>query len=134
MARTFLPAITVTIAGVAQRSETTIDVARGHAVISTSALPLLGITLASSYLASPVGAITSAHLCISPGLPALIEQHVLPVQPAGRTHAQACLLDHVSELQARLIALTGEHVSIDVDDATLAQADSAWHAQDERAG
>ncbi len=134
MARSFLPAITVTIAGVAQRSETTIGAVGGHAVILTSALPLLGITLTSSYLAALVGNIAASHLYSSPGRPGLIEQHVLPGEQPGRTHAQACLLDHVTELQARLIALTDEHVSIDVDDATLEQADSAWHAQDEPAG
>ena len=129
MARTVLPTPTVAIAGAAQPSETTIAAVGGYAVVLTTALPQLGVTLTSGYLAAMVGDIAASHLASSPGRPPQIGQHVLPGEQPGRTHAQTCLLDHVAELQSRLAAITGALVAIDVDDASLELADSAWNAQ-----
>jgi len=44
--------------------------------------------------------IAASHLCSAPGHPPQIEQHVLPGDQPGQTHAQVCLLDHVAELQS----------------------------------
>lgn len=134
MARTVLTAIDVAINGAAQVSETTIGAIGGHAVVLTTALPDRGVTLTSSYLAAMRGDIAASHLCSTPGAPPQIEQHVLPGQQPGQTHAQACLLDHVAELQARLAELTGATVTVDVAQSTLEHADSAWSAQDEPPG
>jgi len=134
VARTVLTAIDVAINGAAQVSETTIGAIGGYAVVLTTALPDRGVTLTSSYLAAMRGDIAASHLCSTPGDPAQIEQHVLPGEQPGQTHAQACLLDHVAELQARLAALTGATVTVDVAQSTLQRADSAWSAQDEPPG
>ena len=54
----------------------------------------------SPYLAAMVDDIAASHLCSAPGHPPQIEQHVLPGDQPGQTHAQVCLLDHVAELQS----------------------------------
>lgn len=131
MARTALTAIDVAINGAAQSSETTIGAVGGHAVVLTTALPDHGVTLTSSYLAAMHGDIAASHLCSAPGGPPEIEQHVLPGDQPGQTHAQTCLLDHIAELQARLGALSGETVTIDIIEDALERADRAWHAQDQ---
>lgn len=130
MARTTLPAIDVAINAATQFNETTIGAVGGHAVVLTTALPDRGVTLTSSYLAAMRGDIAASHLCSAPGGPPQIEQHVLPGDQPGQTHAQTCLLDHVAELQARLGALTGQTVTIELTEDTLEHADRAWSAQD----
>jgi hypothetical protein len=126
VARIALPSITVAIDGNAQHSATTIGAIGGYAVVVATALPELGLTLTSSYLAAMVGDTAASHLCSSPAGPPHIEQHILPGDQPGRTHAQACLLDHVAELQARLVELTEDTVSIDLGDDVLDRADQAW--------
>jgi hypothetical protein len=49
-----------------------------------------------------------------------------PGARAGLTHARACLLDHAAELQAALVDLTREPVSVDVGPRSLEQATRAW--------
>ena len=131
MARTPLSAIDIAIDNVAQASETTIGAVGAYAVILTTTLPDLGITLTSSYLAAMIGDIAASHLTSVPGGPPIIEQHVLPGRQPGRTHAQACVLDHVAEVRDVLEAYhaSAATVTVTIGDATLVQADRAW--QDE---
>ena len=128
MARIGLTGITIAIDGVTQEASTTIGAVGGYAVIVTTTLPRLGITLTSSYLSAMVGDIAASHLCSVPGGPPVIDQHVLPGHQLGQTHAQACLLDHVAELRNTLDAhnASATTVSATVADATLKQADRAW--------
>ena len=129
MARTPLSAIEIAIDTVPQTSETTIGAVGAYAVILTTALPELGITLTSSYLAAMIGDIAASHLTSVPGGPTIIEQHVLPGRQPGRTHAQACVLDHVAEVRDVLEAYhaPAATVTVTISDATLEQADRAWH-------
>ncbi|MEJ7894200.1 MAG: hypothetical protein WKF94_16345 [Solirubrobacteraceae bacterium] len=133
MARTFLTAIDIAIDAVPQASETTIGAVGGHAVILTTTLPTIGVTLTSSYLAAMVGDIAASHLCSVPGGPPIIDQHVLPGQQPGRTHAQACVLDHVAEVRNVLDAFCGSvaTVTVTIADDTLEHADRAWSGQDQ---
>jgi hypothetical protein len=133
VARSFLTAIDIAIDSIAQASETTIGAVGGHAVILTTTLPELGVTLTSSYLAAMVGDIAASHLCSVPGGPPILDQHVLPGHQPGQTHAQTCLLDHVAEVRNVLDAFHGSAalVTVTIADATLKHADQAWSAQDE---
>jgi hypothetical protein len=134
VARTLLSAIDIAIDDVAQVSETTIGAVGAHAVILTTALPELGVTLTSSYLAAMIGDIAASHLASVPGGPPVIDQHVLPGDQPGRTHAQACVLDHVAEVRDVLEAYhatTDATVTVTIADKTLELADRAWSAQDE---
>jgi hypothetical protein len=133
VARTLLSAIDIAIDAVPQASETTIGAVGAYAVILTTALPELGVTLTSSYLAAMVGDIAASHLTSVPGGPPIIDQHVLPGHQPGRTHAQACVLDHVAEVRDVLEAFHASTatVTVTIADATLEQADRAWSAQDE---
>ncbi len=133
MARITLSGIDVAIHGVAETSETTIGSVGGYAVILTTALPRLGVTLTSSYLAAMVGDIAASHLCSIPGTPPVIDQHVLPGDQPGQTHAQACLLDHVAEVRNILDAFhaSAAPVTITIADDTLERADDAWRDQGE---
>ncbi len=128
MARTLLSAIDIAIDTVPQASETTIGAVGGHAVILTTTLPTIGVTLTSSYLAAMVGDIAASHLCSMPGGPPIIDQHVLPGQQPGPTHAQTCLLDHVAELRDVLDAFhaSAATVTVTIGDATLEHADRTW--------
>lgn len=137
MARTLLSAIDIAIDDIAQVSETTIGAVGAHAVILTTALPELGITLTSSYLAAMIGDTAASHLASMPGGPPVIAQHVLPGHQPGRTHAQACVLDHVAEVRDVLEAYhatTDATVTVTIADKTLDLADRAWGAQDEPGG
>ena len=132
MART-LSAIRIAIDAVSQSSETTIGAVGAYAVILTTALPELGVTLTSAYLAAMVGDIAASHLSSVPGGPPIIDQHVLPGDQPGATHAQTCLLDHVSEVRSVLeayLASTAATVTATIGDDTLTQADEAWKDQD----
>ena len=131
MARTLLSAIDIAIDNIPQASETTIGAVGAYAVILTTALPELGITLTSSYLAAMIGDIAASHLTSVPGGPPIIDQHVLPGHQPGRTHAQTCVLDHVAEVRDILEAYhaSAATVTVTIGDATLEQADRAW--QDE---
>jgi hypothetical protein len=133
VARTLLSAIDIAIDAVPQVSETTIGAVGAYAVILTTTLPGLGITLTSSYLAAMVGDIAASHLTSVPGGPPIIDQHVLPGHQPGRTHAQACVLDHVAEVRDVLEAYhaSAATVTVTIADATLELADRAWSAQDE---
>lgn len=134
MARTLLSAIDIAIDAVPQASETTIGAVGGHAVILTTALPDLGITLTSSYLAAMIGDIAASHLASVPGGPPIIDQHVLPGDQPGRTHAQTCVLDHVAEARDILEAFhapSAAIVTVTIADDALQLADSAWSAQDQ---
>ena len=128
MARIALTGIEVAIDTVAQDCSTTIGTVGGYAVIVASALPDLGIALTSSYLAALVGDIAASHLCSMPGGPPLIDQHVLPGDQPGQTHAQTCLLDHVAELRNALDTFRGAGaiVTVTLADAALQLADRAW--------
>jgi hypothetical protein len=133
VARIALTGIDVTIDAVAQDSSTTIGAVGGYAVVVATALPQIGVTLTSSYLAAMIGDIAASHLCSVPGGPPIIDQHVLPGDQPGQTHAQACLLDHVAELRNILDALnrSAATVTVDITDDTLNCADRAWGTQDE---
>jgi hypothetical protein len=133
VARTFLSAIDIAIDAVPQASETTIGAVGGYAVILTTTLPAIGVTLTSSYLAAMVGDIAASHLCSVPGGPPIIDQHVLPGTQPGRTHAQACVLDHVAEVRNVLDAFHGSAaiVTVTIADDTLEHADRAWSGQDQ---
>ncbi len=131
MARIALTGIDVAIDGVTEDCSTTIGAVGGYAVIITTALPHRGVTLTSSYLAAMVGDIAASHLCSTPAQAPAIAQHVLPGDQPGQSHAQTCLLDHITELQRRLSALTGHAVTIDLADDTLQRADRAWRTQDD---
>jgi hypothetical protein len=133
VARIALTAIDVTIDAVAQDSSTTIGAVGGYAVVVATALPQLGVTLTSSYLAAMIGDIAASHLCSMPGGPPIIDQHVLPGDQPGQTHAQTCLLDHAAELRNVLDAYhaSAATVTVDIADDTLQHADQAWSAQDE---
>ncbi len=134
MARTtLLSAIDIAIDHVPQASETTIGALGGYAVVLTTTLPKLAITLTSSYLAAMVGDTAASHLCSVPGGPPIIDQHVLPGRQPGQTHAQTCLLDHVAEVRNVLDAFHRSNalVTVAIADATLAEADRAWSAQDQ---
>lgn len=132
MARTLLSAIDIAIDAIPQASETTIGTVGGYAVVLTTTLPDLAITLTSSYLAAMTGDIAASHLCSVPGGPPIIDQHVLPGHQPGQTHAQTCLLDHVAEVRNVLDAFhhSSALVTVAIADATLTQADRAWSAQD----
>jgi len=133
VARTFLTAIDIAIDAVPQASETTIGAVGAYAVILTTTLPDLAITLTSSYLAAMIGDIAASHLTSVPGGPPIIDQHVLPGRQPGRTHAQACVLDHVAEVRNVLDAFCGSvaTVTVTIADDTLEHADRAWSGQDQ---
>ena len=133
MARLQLTGITIDVDAIEQHSSTAIGAVGGYAVIVTTALADLGVTLTSSYLAAMVGDIAASHLCSVPGGPPIIDQHILPGHQPGRTHAQTCLLDHVAEVRNVLDAFHGSSalVTVTIADTTLAQADRAWSAQDQ---
>jgi hypothetical protein len=133
VARITLTGISVAIDAVSQDSSTTIGAVGAYAVIVATALPRLGVTLTSSYLAAMVGDIAASHLCSVPGGPPIIDQHVLPGDQPGRTHAQACLLDHVAEIRSILDAFHASTatVTVTIDDDTLQRADRAWRDHDE---
>jgi hypothetical protein len=133
VARLVLDGIDIAIDAATQASSTTIGAIGGYTVVVATALPQLGITLTSSYLAAMVGDIAASHLCSVPGGPPIIDQHVLPGDQPGQTHAQVCLLDHVAELRSVLDAFhaSAAHVTVDITDDALAHADRAWSAQDE---
>jgi len=132
MARLILNGIDISIDAVAQRSSTTIG-GIGYAVVVATSLPDLVVTLTSSYLALIVGNIAASHLCSLPGGPPIIDQHVLPGQQPGQTHAQACLLDHVAELRNILQAYHSPPatVTITIANSALEHADRAWGDHDE---
>ena len=132
MARIALSGITLAIGGTTQDCSTTIGTAGGYAVIVASALPGLGITLTSSYLAAMIGDIAASHLASVPGGPPIIDQHILPGDQPGQTHAQTCLLDHVAELRDTLDAFnaTAALVTADIADVALEQAQRAWRDDD----
>ncbi len=132
MARTVLSAIDIAIDHVAQASETTIGAVGAYAVILTTTLPELGVTLTSSYLAAMVGDIAASHLTSVPGGPPIIDQHVLPGPQPGQTHARTCLLDHVAELRDTIDAFhtSAALVTADIADAALEQAQRAWRDDD----
>jgi hypothetical protein len=133
VARIALTGIHVAIDGATQESSTTIGAIGGYAVVVASALPRLGVTLTSSYLAAMVGDIAASHLCSVPGGPPIIDQHVLPGDQPGQTHAQTCLLDHVAEVRNVLDALhrSAATVTVDIADDTLQCADRAWREHGE---
>lgn len=134
MAQTLLSAIDIAIDDVAQVSETTIGAVGAHAVILTTALPELAITLTSSYLAAMIGDTAASHLASVPGGPPVIAQHVLSGRQPDYTHAQTCVLDHVAEVRDVLeayCATTDAAVTVTIADTTLALADRAWRAQDD---
>jgi hypothetical protein len=133
VARIALTGIDVAIDAVCQDSSTTIGAVGAYAVVLATALPQLGVTLTSSYLAAMVGDIAASHYCSVPGGPPIIDQHVLPGDQPGRTHAQACLLDHVAEVRDILDAFHASTatVTVTIADATLQRADGAWRDQDE---
>jgi hypothetical protein len=133
VARVILTGIDVAVDAVAQEASTTIGAVGGYAVVVATALPQLGVTLTSSYLAEMVGDIAASHLCSVPGGPPMIDQHVLPGHQPGQTHARACLLDHVAELRDTLDAFhtSAVTVTVTVADSTLADVDRAWQAQGE---
>jgi len=133
VARTLLSAIDIAIDNIPQASETTIGAVGAYAVILTTALPELGITLTSSYLAAMIGDIAASHLTSVPGGPPIIDQHVLPGRQPGQTHAQTCLLDHVAEVRNVLDAFhrSSALVTVAIANATLAEADRTWSAQDQ---
>jgi hypothetical protein len=128
VARIALTGIDVTIDAIAQDSSTTIGSVGGYAVVVATALPQIGVTLTSSYLAAMIGDIAASHLCSGPGGPPIIDQHVLPGDQPGQTHAQVCLLDHVAEVRNVLDALhhSATTVTVDIADDTLQCADRAW--------
>ena len=132
MARIALTGITLAIGGTAQDCSTTIGTVGGYAVIVASALPGLGITLTSSYLTAMIGDIAASHLASVPGGPPIIDQHVLPGDQPGQTHAQTCLLDHVAELRDTLDAFgaAAALVTADIADVALQQAQRAWRDDD----
>ena len=132
MARFVLNGIDISIDAAAQRSSTTIG-AIGYAVVVATSLPDLVVTLTSSYLALMVGDIAASHLASVPGRPPIIDQHVLPGQQPGRTHAQACLLDHVAELHDIVQAhrAPAATVTVTIADSALEHADRAWGNHDE---
>ena len=132
MARIALTGITIAIGGTAQDCSTTIGTVGGYAVIVASALPGLGITLTSSYLTAMIGDIAASHLASVPGGPPIIDQHVLPGDQPGQTHAQTCLLDHVAELRDTLDAFSAAAalVTADIADVALQQAQRAWRDDD----
>ena len=133
MARIVLTGIDVAIDAVTQDCSTTIGAVGGYAVVVATALPQIGVTLTSSYLAAMVGDIAASHLCSMPGSPPIIDQHVLPGDQPGQTHAQTCLLDHAAELRNVLDAFhsSAAVVTVDIADDTLQHADRAWSAQDQ---
>jgi hypothetical protein len=135
VARIALTAIHVAIDAVSEDSSTTIAAVGAYAVIVATALPQLGVTLTSSYLAAMGGDIAASHLSSVPGGPPIIDQHVLPGDQPGRTHAQACLLDHVAEARNILDAYHASTatVTVTIDDDTLQRADRACNDQDKPA-
>jgi hypothetical protein len=133
VARITLTGISVAIDAVSQDSSTTIGAVGAYAVIVATALPRLGVTLTSSYLAAMVGDIAASHMCSVPGGPPIIDQHVLPGDHSGQTHAQACVLDHVAEVRSILEAFRASTaiVTVTIDEDTLQRADRAWRDHDE---
>lgn len=74
----------------------------------------------------------AAHTCAAlPEDPCTSSSMSCPRRATWPPHAQACLLDHVAERQARLAVLTGATVTVDVAQDMLERADSAWSAQDQ---
>jgi hypothetical protein len=128
-----LTGIDVAIDAVAQDCSTTIGAIGGYAVVLSTTLPAVGVTLTSSYLAAMVGDIAASHLSSVPGGPPIIDQHVLPGDRPGRTHAHACVLDHVAELRDVLDAVhaSAALVTVAIADAALERADRIWRAQDQ---
>lgn len=134
VSRLVVSGIDIAIDAVAQETSTTIGAVGGYAVVVATALPELVVMLTSGYLAAMVGDIAVSHLSSVPGGPPLIDQHVLPGRQPGQTHAHICLLDHIAELRSILDALHADatHVTVDVTDGALQQADRAWSAQSQR--
>ena len=126
-----LTGIDVTVDDVAQEATTRIGAIGGYTVVVSTSLPQLRIMLTSSYLGEMIGDIAASHLFCVPGCPPIIDQHVLPGRQPGRTHARACLLDHVAELRDTLDAYhkTAATVTVTIADSALTDAQRAWQAQ-----
>jgi hypothetical protein len=131
VARIALSGITVAIDGLTAQTSTTIAGVGGYAVIITTTLPALGVTLTSGYLSALIGDIAVSHLCSIPNARPIIDQHVLPAGQLGETHARACLLNHISELRNALEAhqQAVSTVSATIADVALEGADHAWRSQ-----
>jgi hypothetical protein len=125
--RVALENITVSLAGRATPSETTLATVGAYVVVVATTLPDVGGHLTSVYLAAlNVGPIAASHLLTAPGEPPRITQRGLHAGPASVTHARACLLDHAAELRDALAARTAQAVGVDVPTATLQTAEQAW--------
>ena len=129
MART-LPALAVTLGGRPTDTQTT-GAGTANAVVLTTAVPQLALTLTSVYLGAGAGQALAAHLTQAPQRdPELAVQRVdaieLPVSHARRR----CLLDHATALQHAAGALADATVAIDVPDVALAAADELFEPLD----
>jgi len=132
VARLVFTALEIAVDGAPQSSETTLGTVGGHAIVITTALPDIGITVISAYIAAIVGDIAVSHIRSIPGGPPVIHQHVLGGLQPGETHAQACLLDHAAEVRDMLDAFHASTatVTVAIADGALATADRVWHASD----
>jgi hypothetical protein len=134
--RSELPDLTITIAGAAQRSSSTIDTVGGYVVLVATAVPRLAVTLTSVYLGQIDGDTGATHLRLVPERRAELLYRVVPAAPlspasaAGRqpgtAHARSCVLDHAAELQQLLAELADDVVAIDVGSAALERAVGMW--------
>ena len=130
MLRRELPAPVVTIDGTAQKASSLLGYAGAYSVTLSTTLPTLALELHSTYLGHSQTATIAAHLLLRPDACTVrTVEHAagaLPVagaeadQPGARGRA-ALLLDHLSELQLQLTAISPPDtvVRVDVDDAAL---------------
>jgi hypothetical protein len=126
-----LPDLEITIGGRTQRSSSTIATVGAYVVVVASTVSDHAITLTSCYLGAIDGDSAATHLLLTPGAPARLQQRVLPGLQPGETHARACLLDHVAELQGALTHCGDQPIHIDVGPHALQRAAGAWAANDD---
>lgn len=140
--RSELPDLTITIAGAARRSSSTIDTVGGYVVVVATAVPRLAVTLTSVYLGQIDGDTGATHLRLAPERRAELSHRIVPAAPVspaasttgrqpGTAHARSCVLDHAAELQQLLAELAGDVVTIDVGPVALERAAGAWRADGE---
>jgi hypothetical protein len=123
--RATIPDFTVLLDGRPIAGSTTIAAVGAYALVIATALPPRALTLTSTYLGRPDGAIATSHLQLGPSGEDLA-QHVVPAGQLHATVAGACLLDHAATLRDALATATSATVTIDVGLDALERAADAW--------
>ena len=106
-------------------SVTTVEEAGGYALVVETVVPAVGLAVSSSYLADLAGETAVSHMRLVSGRRSRFRQRMVD-RLAGQTHARGCLLDHASELRAAAAEQLGDTVVLELAEAALERAETAW--------